>query len=238
MSDFQSDAHQRREPRAVSPALKLAVVSNRLIGANHYEFCELIDVSQSGACIASRWLDAKLGQKLNLEFYRGLDKFASRGIVTRISAHPNADHYGIVFIYAPHELDGLIESFVREQILNDAQRSITTENHLKRKMGKRVALQNAQICVKKSDSSLPFLLCQVDNISKGGMGFYCSDKLSTTAPFPVSIQISAHPDAAVITGVVHHMSKKFDAYYYGLEFELVSMEFVRLLEQLEDITHL
>ena len=161
----------------------------------------------------------------------------SRGVVTRITAHQNFDHFGIAFIYAPRELDLLITSFIQAQSEERAAGPANNEIGKKRLMGNRVTLADAQIYVKKSDSSSPFLLCQVDNISKGGMGFYCSSKLHRMAPFPISIQISAHSDTAVITGIVHHMSKKKDAYYYGMEFELVSMELVQLLGTLDGINH-
>ena len=227
----------RHEPRVLSPALKIAVVRKKLLAPNQYEFCDLIDFSYSGLCLASQWLEAKLGQKLDLEFYHGFNKFSSRGVVTRITAHQNFDHFGIAFIYAPRELDLLITSFIQTQSQDQAARPAVSEIGKKRLMGNRVTLPDAQIYVKKSDSASPFLLCQVDNVSKGGMGFYCSSKLHRIAPFPISVQISAHPDIAVITGIVHHMSKKRDSYYYGMEFELVSMELVQLLGTLDGIDH-
>ena len=47
------------------------------------------------------------------------------------------------------------------------------------------------------------------------------------------MQISDSPKAGVITGTVHYMGKRLDQYYYGMEFELVSPELVRLLDRLD-----
>ena len=235
-STLEGRTAKRRQPGAVASKFKVAVVRKKLIRPHGYEFCELIDISHGGIGIASQWLDAKVGQKLYLELHYGRKKYSARGIVTRIATQDKIEHYGVAFIYAPPELDLLIKLFVEEHPAAPPTPTAHLENKKKRPRGTRIAIQDAQVYAKKSAATDPFFLCQVDNISKNGMGFYCPSKIDKTVPFPISLRISMPPDATEITGTVHHVSKKSDTYYYGMEFELVSMEFVRLLDTLEEIS--
>lgn len=233
----QARAIQRHGPRVAPPALKIAVVRRNLMTPNEHEFCELLDVSRSGIGISSQWLDARIGQKLDLEFFHGRNIFAARGIITRVTAFEKFDQYGIAFIYAPPELDFLIDLFIREHPPAQGELPVTTGPLKMPQRASRHALIDAQIYAKKLSSSMPPTVCQVDNISQGGMGFYCPVQLDRQAPFTVSVQISEPPDAMLITGTVHYMSKKGDTFYYGMEYELVPMEFVRLLGKLEQLGH-
>lgn len=224
---------QRQGRRVVSPGLKVSVVKKALFGAREIAFCDLLDLGRGGLCLASPWLNARLDQKLDLELYHAYQTFHARGIVTRVTPPDPDALYGIAFIFAPPELDSLIEVFLHA-------RSPTLTNHAadaapmeKREAGKRLAPPDAQIYVKRTGSSDPFVRCEVDNVSQGGLGFYCANRIATKAPFKVAVQISDSPKAGVITGTVHYMGKKLDQYYYGMEFELVTTELVRLLDQLD-----
>jgi hypothetical protein len=236
-SSTQARTIQRQGPRVVPPSLKIAVVRRNLIAPNEHEFCELLDVSHSGIGISSQWLDGKIGQKLDLEFFHDRKTFTARGIITRVTAFEKFDQYGVAFIYAPPDLDFLIDLFIREHPPAQGELPVTTEPLKKPQRASRHALLDAQIYVKKLASSAPATVCQVDNISQGGMGFYCPVQIDRQAPFTVSVQISEPPGAMLITGTVHYLSKKGDAYYYGMEYELVPMEFVRLLGKLEQLDH-
>lgn len=227
----------RQGPRVVPPALKIAVLRRKLIAPNEHEFCDLLDVSQNGIGISSQWLDAKVGQKLDLQFFHDRKTFTARGIITRVTARDKFDQYGIAFIYAPPDLDFLIDLFIRAHPPAQGELPVTTEPLTKLQRANRLALFDAQIYVKKQASSAPMTVCQVDNISQGGMGFYCPAQLAKQAPFTVSVQISDSPEAMLITGTVHFMSKKRDTYFYGMEYEMVPMEFVRLLGKLEQLDH-
>ena len=76
------------------------------------------------------------------------------------------------------------------------------------------------------------MLCQVDNISQSCMGFYSESKLDKTVPFSISVRISMQPDAMEITGTMHHVSKKANAYHYSMEYEQMPKEFFQLLKTL------
>jgi len=235
MIDQPSDARssKRLEESAVSQTFKIAVVRKNLVGPKEYEFCELVDISHGGIGIASQWLSAKMGQKLHLELHHGRKKYAARGIVTRITTHGKFDHYGIAFIYAPPELDGLIQFFIQDNPLARANRSNDDADAQKRYGGTRVAIPDAQVYAKTYEGEDAFLLCQVDNISKSGMGFYCESKLYKAVPFPISVRISLSPEALEITGTVHHVSKKSATYYYGMEYDRVPKEYFHLLKALD-----
>jgi hypothetical protein len=161
----------RQGPRVVPPALKIAVLRRKLIAPNEHEFCELLDVSQNGIGISSQWLNAKVGQKLDLQFFHDRKTFTARGIITRVTARDKFDQYGIAFIYAPPDLDFLIDLFIRAHPPAQGELPVTTEPLTKLQRANRLALFDAQIYVKKQASSAPMTVCQVDNISQGGHGF-------------------------------------------------------------------
>ena len=219
MTTIELDANTARRsgPRVLPPRLRISVVHKKLIGADEHVFCELVDLGHGGIAIASPWLDAKVDEKLNFQIFDCGRRFSSRGIVTRISLQDNLKQFGISFIYAPPELDQLIAIFVKEGSPGNVARPTETTGTEKRQTGSRIATQDAQIYVKRVGSTEPFILCQVDNISQGGMGFYCPTKIAMKAPFDVSVQISSSPKNTVITGRVHYMGKKSNNYYYGME---------------------
>lgn len=223
---------KRHAQRIAAPRLKVSVVKKTLFGAREIAFCDLLDLSRGGVCLASPWLKAKLDQKLDMEFYHAHQTFHARGVVTRATALDPDAQYGVAFIFAPPELDRLIDLFLQERALTQGDQSVTWERAEKRQTGNRLAATDAQIYAKRIGSTDPFMRCEVDNISPGGLGFYCPSRLATKAPFRVSVQISDSPKAGVITGTVHYMGKRLDQYYYGMEFELVSPELVRLLNRL------
>ena len=225
---------KRQGRRVVSPELKVAVVKKSLFGAREIAFCDLLDLGRGGVCLASSWLNARLDQKLDLELYHAHQTFHARGIVTRVALpDPNAV-YGVAFVYAPPELDRLIDVFLHARTPTLSIHVADSAPMEKRQAGKRLAAPDAQIYVKRTGSSDPFVRCEVDNVSQGGLGFYCAKRIATKAPFKIAVQISDSPEAGVITGTVHYMGKKLDQYYYGMEFELVSMELVRSLESLDN----
>lgn len=224
---------KRQGRRVVSPGLKVSVVKKTLFGAREIAFCDLVDLGRGGVCLASPWLNARLDQKLDLELYHAHQTFHARGIVTRVTPPYRDALYGVAFIFAPPELDSLIEVFLHARapaLTNHAADAAALE---KRQAGKRLVAPDAQIYVKRTGSSDPFVRCEVDNVSQGGLGFFCANRIATKAPFKVAVQISDSPKAGVITGTVHYMGRKADQYYYGMEFELVSTELVRLLDRLD-----
>ncbi len=225
---------RRLDPRVRSPKLTIAVVIKNFFGPMELVFCELTNLGRGGVGIASPALDAKLGQRFDLQLYHGDEVFQARGIVTHRSMLDKPNQYGVAFIFAPAELDTLIDLFVAERGDDRVPQPVSIERTEKRKAGSRFASPDAQICVRPIDSSDAYLRCEVDNVSKGGMGFYCPTQFERSVPFRVSILISDSPDSPLITGVVHYASKKLDRHYYGLEYELVSMELVRSLENLDD----
>jgi hypothetical protein len=227
---------QRGDLNHESSNLRIAVVNKKLLGASEYELCTLTDISHGGLGMASKWLDAKMGQKLHLELQHGHKKYTARGIVARITTRESVDHFGIAFIYAPPELDQLIALFLQEQTLAGTTAPAPSQEGNKRHGARRIAVQDTQVYARKTDSTDPFLLCQVDNISKGGMGFYCASKIDRVVPFPISMRISLPPDATEIVGTVHYVSKKHDGYYYGMEYDQVSKEFFQLLDKLEELS--
>lgn len=231
-TELDAPTARRNGPRVSPPKLRISVVHKNLIGPDEHVFCELVDLSHSGIAIESQWLDAKVGEKLNLQIFDGARRYSSRGVITRVALPDNLKQFGIAFIYAPPELDRLIDIFVKDGTHGDTAGPSATTGTEKRQTGSRIATQDAQIYVKKTGSTEPYILCQVDNISQGGMGFYCPTKIDRKAPFDVSVQVSSSPKNTVITGRVHYMGMKSDGYYYGMEFELVSIEFARLLGQL------
>lgn len=238
MTSSQAEARtsQRGELTAAPSNFRIAVVSKKLLGASEYEFCKLTDISHGGLGMASKWLNAKLGQKLHLELHYGYKKYAARGIVSRITSKPSVDHFGIAFIYAPPELDTLINLFVQENAADATAASTTEQGHDKRHWARHMGVQDTQVYARKNDSADPFVLCQVDNISKGGMGFYCDSRIDKKVPFPISMRISMPPDATEIVGTVHYVSKKHGSYYYGMEYDQISKEFFQLLEKLEELS--
>jgi hypothetical protein len=219
--------------RVVSPGLKVSVVKKTLFGAREIAFVDLLDLGRGGICLASSWLKARLDQKLDLELYHAHQTLRARGIVTRVTPPDPHALYGVAFIFAPPELDRLIEVFLQARAPAFTDHAATAAPREKRQAGKRLAASDAQIYVKRTGSADPFVRCEVDNVSHGGLGFYCATRLATKAPFKVAVQISDSPKAGVITGTVHYMAKQSSQYYYGLEFELVSTELVRLLDRLD-----
>jgi hypothetical protein len=139
----------------------------------------------------------------------------------------------VAFIYAPPELDHIIGVFVNEQPEVPAPKTAEQKVAEIRQRANRLALQNTKVYAKHARGADPFVLCHVDNISKTGMGFYSPTKLDKSVPFPVALRISLPPQAVEVTGTVHHISKRTNGYYYGMEYDVVPMEFVRLLETLE-----
>lgn len=228
----ETRASKRLEKAAVSDTFKIAVVRKKLVSANEHEFCDLLDISQGGMGIASQWLTAKIGQKLHLELHHGRKKYAARGLVTRVTTHGKFEHYGITFIYAPPELDVLIKLFSQEIAPPTAPAAFTPKAVQQRYGGTRVVIPDAQVYAKTAQGEDAYLLCQVDNISQSGMGFYADSKLDKAVPFSISVRISMAPDALEITGTVHHVSKKANAYYYGMEYEQLPKEFFQLLKAL------
>lgn len=226
------DPSLQHEPRIFSTKLKVAVVRKHVLGGNEYEYCDLIDISHGGIGIRSPWLDGKIGQKLCLELYYEHDVFATRGVVTSVLSHPKDDQYGIAFIFAPAELDRLIEIFKRDHSSANPAQPPPQATIQHRFFSNRVTTLDIQVLIKLKDSSAPFTLCQVDNISKGGVGVYAPVSIHTSIPFEVSIQISNTPIPTVITGKVHYMSGKPKGLYYGIEFEMITLELASLLDQL------
>ncbi len=225
-------ASKRVAKAAVSPTFKIAVVRKKLMGASEYEFCELLDIGHGGIGIASQWLTAHMGQKLHLELHHGHKKYTARGLVTHITTHATGDHYGIAFIYAPPELDLLIKLFAQEKPAPTAPATFIPKGVQQRHGGTRVAIPDAQVYAKASQGEGDYLLCQVDNISQSGMGFFADTKLDKAVPFAISVRITMAPDALEITGTVHHVSKKANAYYHGMEYEQLPKEFFQLLKTL------
>ncbi|MDP2367679.1 PilZ domain-containing protein [Rhodoferax sp.] len=224
---------KRHAQRVAAPRLQVSVVKKTLFGAREIAFCDLLDLSRGGVCLASPWLVAKLDQKVDMEFYHAHQTFHARGGVIRVASPDPDPLYGITFIFAPPELDRLIDLFLLERPTTQVNESVNGAPAEKRQSGNRLATADAQIHVKRTGSSGPFVHCEVDNISPGGLGFYCPSRLATKAPFGVSVQISDSAKAGVITGTVHYMGKRLDQYYYGMEFELVSPELARLLDRLD-----
>lgn len=223
---------RRHDQRVVSPTVKIAVVKKALFGAREIAFCDLLDLSRGGVSMASQWLDAKLGQKLDMELYHEDQTFHTRGVVSHMTTPDPDVVYGVTFIFAPPELDRLIEAFLLERTAGPNQ-PVSVSPAEKRLSGNRSTAPDAQIYVKRAGSSEPFVRCEVDNVSKGGLGFYCPSRIAAKAPFKVLVQISDSPTTGVITGTVHYMGHKLNQYYYGMEFELVSAELVHLLDRLD-----
>lgn len=206
-----------------------------LIGQPEYETCDLLNISYGGLGFASPWLNAAVDQKLLLELYHGPDVFPARGIVTYVNSNEKRDLYGAAFVYAPPELDRLIDQIKRDLPQNDNFESAGEVALKKRHFGPRLATKDLQVQVKKLDSSGPFISCEVDNINKGGMGFYASVRIHSSLPFEISIQISEPPHPTVISGKVHYMCEKPGGYYYGVEFQMITLELALLLNRLDDI---
>lgn len=228
------DPTRRVDARVRAPRLMIAVVFKSLFGPSELVFCDLTDLGHGGVGIASSALVVRLGQRFDLQLYHGDQVFHARGIVTRRSMLDKPYRYGIAFIFAPPELDTLIDLFVAEREDDRAKQPIAIQRTEKRKTGVRFATADAQIYVRPIDSSDAYLRCEVDNVSKGGMGFLCPTPIKRTVPFKISVLISDSPDSPLITGVVHYAGKKLDRHYYGLEYELISMELIRGLEGLDD----
>jgi len=110
---------QRLEPRIPSPGLTLAIVHRKFIWLKDYEYCDLLDINHGGLRLAASWLQAGAGQKLNLELYFEREIFPTRGVVTHASVEGKRHHYGVAFIYAPNELDRLVDIFLREHIASN-----------------------------------------------------------------------------------------------------------------------
>lgn len=225
---------RRLAQRVSSPRLTIAVAIKNFFGPVGLVFCELTDLGRGGVGMTSPTLQAKLGQRFDLQLFHGDRVFHARGSVTHRSMLDKPHQYGIAFIFAPPELDTLIDLFVAERRANPMRHGMTMPHIEKRKAGGRFVTPDAQVYVRPTDSADAYLRCEVDNVSKGGMGFYCPTPIARTVPFKVFILISNSPDSALITGVVHYEGKKQDRHYYGLEYELVSMELVRSLESLDD----
>lgn len=225
----------RHDARVFTPKLKVAVVRKHFVGQPEYENCDLINISHGGLGFASPWLNAKVDQKLLLEIYFGPDVFATRGIVTYVNLNENHDLYGAAFLYAPPELDRLIDSIKRDLSENGHIENPVGAALKKRHFGKRLSTRDLQVQVKKLDSSGPFIQCEVDNINKGGMGFYAIESIDASLPFDISIQISKPPQPTVISGKVHYMCKKPGGYYYGVEFKMITLELALLLDRLDDL---
>ncbi|MDP2679956.1 MAG: PilZ domain-containing protein [Rhodoferax sp.] len=223
------------EPRIHTSKLKVAVVHKRWIGKTEREFCDLLNISHGGIGLSSPWLNARPGQKLCMELYYHQEVFTTRGIVTNVNSREKSDLYGVAFTFAPPELDRLIDIFKREHLEASAAHNTPNADPIKRHFGKRIATQNLQVQVKKLDSSAPYVLCEVDNINKGGMGFYAPELIHPNTPFDVSIQISKQPDPTIISGKVHYMQQKLGGYYYGVEFKMISLELSCLLDEIETI---
>ncbi len=236
MPDQKSEARvtQRCESYTSLSKLKIAVVRKKLLNPSSPEYCDLLNISQGGIGITSQWLDAKIGQKFDLELHYGHKKYVARGLVVRISTQGEFDYYGIAFIYAPPELDLLIQLFVHPQPTVPMMAPSNLESEKEHRWDKRmrIDLQDAQVYVKKSEGVGPFLLCQVDNISKSGIGFYCDRKLDKAVPFAITVRLSMPPEAIEISGTVHYISKKLNTYYYGMEYEPVSKKLLQLLSKL------
>lgn len=228
------DPSQQHEPRIFSTKLKVAVVRKHVLGGNEYEYCDLTDISHGGIGLRSPWLNGKVGQKLILELYYEHDVFATRGVITSVLPLLKDDQYGIAFIYAPAELDRLIEIFKNDHASTKPTQSDSKVTVDHRFFNNRVSTLDVQVLIKFKDSCAPFTLCQVDNISKGGIGVYAPVNIHSRIPFEVSIQISNTPKPTVITGKVHHMSEKIKGFYYGIEFETITLELASLLDQLNN----
>lgn len=228
--DSESSQARRHDQRVAAPKLRVCIVKAALFGAREIALCDLLDLSRGGLCVASQGFSARIGQKLDLELYHGDLKFNTRGVVMRSTHADPGAVYGIAFIFAPPELDRLIEAFLADRSQVPIDPSIECAGAEKRQSGNRLATPDAQVYVKRIGSSSPFERCEVDNISQGGLGFYCAKRIASKAPFKVAVQISDSPKAGVISGTVHYMSRTQDQYYYGMEFELISTELARMLD--------
>lgn len=219
----------RSQPRACIPGFKVAIARTPFLLPKTKEYCELVDVSWGGICIESDWLKASVGQKLNLELYYDETVFPVRGFVARRTARDKSRQYGITFIYAPHQLERLIEIFMAKNPQYASDHPAGVDNVQTRQ--KRIPFRDAQVYV-KANGEETFVVCEVDNISQGGMGFVSPVKFDLQTPFGVSVQISESPDVVVVSGEVRCMGKKADKYYYGMEYDQVPEKYIRLLENL------
>jgi len=233
-SNLKPSYQHYRAHRVPSPKLEAVVVYKNKLWKKEYESCDLLDISHGGVGIECKLLVAEVGQKVDLDIYYQTESFHIRGFITHKSVHRQTNRYGIAFIRAPIELDRLIDFFLADYVQKNVSPPVPAEEIPKQHRENRLALKDTQIYARKNGSQNPFVLCQVENISKGGIGFFSQYGIDREAPFDVAIQISDSSNNMLIVGKVCYMSRKPDGYYYGAQYKLVPMEFVRILQTLEE----
>lgn len=222
----------RHQPRVKSPKLEAAVVRKKFAWLTDHEYCYLLDINSGGIGIASETLDIKVGKTFDLELYHDMETYPIRCVVIHKSFKDEAHHYGLAFVEAPAALDHLIAVFLKEHAEQKASRT-EADAQSQRAGGNRLVTADAHIYVRRLDSADAYILCRVENISRGGLGFSCLHKFGDAAPFDIAVRISEQADAAPLAGRVVHMQKHLDRYHYGMEYRQVPEELARLIELLE-----
>jgi len=237
---MDSQHELRNEQRISTSKLGVAIQHSNLVLFNQLHHSQLIDICHGGVSLANKVLKLKIGKKINLFFYYNNETYSVKGLVVRCNEKQGTYIYGIMFVDAPIELDKIIDNFLQ----NDQEYShnnIAARNSHQRKAGDRIPLRDSQIFVKRMEhpddiqdglQTIEMIEANVVNISKGGIAFVCEQLLSKSTPFHVQLRISNLDSSMQITGLVHHIEKRADNYFYGVEFKMVPMEFVRLLDEL------
>jgi hypothetical protein len=175
-----------------------------------------------------------VGKRLDIDLRYDDVHFPCRGFVARASQHEKSRQYGISFIYAPAQLEHFIDVFMRMRppLVSEVLprfKAIRT-----RQKDRRIPFKDAEVQVKVEGEPV-FVVCQVDNISKGGMGFYSPVRLSGDIPCNVAVQISESSEIQAITGKIRYAAPGGNRYYYGMEYECMPQRYLNLLSSLEGV---
>lgn len=234
MTPIQTEsASSRRVSLRVPAPLRIAIVRNKIFRLRELDFCDLLDISKGGISLSSSWLESEEGEKFNLRLFHGRNTYTTRGVVVRAVTRDKIYQYGLAFIYAPPDLERLIEIFQTDNAIKPEESVEEGPKSEYRRQGPRIDNLEAEIYVKETESTERFVLCHVDNISRGGIGFYCNSKIGASAPFDVLVKISNTSKNPIVTGKVLYRGKRANRYYYGMEYQLVSEELIQLIEKLE-----
>ncbi len=233
--------NHRLEHRTSTSTLAVAVQSSYFYFFKQFYSCQLIDICHGGVSFSNKRLKLKIGKKINLSFYFENKIFDAQGLVVRVDQKANQYIYGIMFIDAPIGLDKQLDVIIQhDEALHHTQTKLNSNNH-QRKDANRLPLYDSQIFVKRishADDIQDGLLsdemieANVVNISRGGIAFVCEQRLSKSTPFHIQFRISNLDSSMQITGLVHYTEKRGNNYFYGVEFKMVPMEFIRLLDNI------
>lgn len=143
----------RQSDRVFSPKLEAAVVRKKMFWQREYFPCQLIDISHGGVCFACKKDIGRIGNKIEMDICHGKEMFHVRGFI----AYKSDSKYGLSFIYAPAQLDRLINIFLGDYLQREAHSVFPEAEIPKPHRENRFVLSGTEIYVKQYASQAPFV---------------------------------------------------------------------------------